>query len=84
MLIKVGPTELLRGRDWGVAQHTRRNRLWRSVFAFWVCSNKYGAYTRRMINLAATAYGFDVNANGDILNWDAVPHLHDRLVQSAN
>lgn len=75
MLIELGPRpRLLRGLDWHVMCIGNADGLHRCVVAeqhgyFW-----YGLQPASVLH-AALVYGFDVAADGRILNWDDVPHL---------
>lgn len=75
MLIELGPSPaLLRGRDWHVMRIGNSDGWHCCVIAeqhgyFW-----YGLQPVRVLH-AARVYGFDVAADGRILNWDKVPHL---------
>lgn len=76
MLIECGPTTLLRGRDWWVNGWRTDNRHGHYVNSFNASYLQYGSQRyRQMVYVAARAYGFVVDIDGMILNWDAVPHL---------
>lgn len=76
MLIELGPTTLLRGRDWFVVLHTIKTRRVVASFTFFLREQRYSGQVRHsLVVLAARVYGFDVTADGLITNWDEVPHL---------
>lgn len=76
MLIELGPTQLVRGRDWHVYVNAGGVRSVYISFAFFQQHVRYGIPVRREpINAAARSHGFDVTDEGVVTNWDAVPHL---------
>lgn len=75
MLIELGPNPLLlRNRDWQVLL-IGINSGWHhyvcDIRAGW---SRFGPQPVSTLN-AARVYGFIVEADGRILNWDDVPHL---------
>lgn len=75
MLIECGPSPLLlRGRDWSVILVGDARGWYHYVIEERSGVMWYGLQPARILN-AAMVYGFVVEADGRILNWDTVPHL---------
>ena len=76
MLIELGPTNLVRGRDWCPHLDNDGTRSVYMTFDFFNRNLQRGVEGRRLLlNAAARMYGFAVDADGVITNWDEVPHL---------
>lgn len=76
MLIELGPTNLVRGKDWVPRLDNDGTRSVYITYEFFIRNeHRDTKCRRRLANAAASAYGFSVDAEGVITNWDEVPHL---------